>query len=112
MADRREGRLRSARELIDQMSTRPDLRFGARRVDAVDALVESLDEVLGPSVAARCRVESIFGAEARLACRDNSTAMRVRFYVPDLLTSVASRLAASDVTSIRVTVSMHGWDDA
>ena len=111
MADRREGRPRSARELIDQMSTRPDLRFGARRVDAVDALAESLDEVLGPNVAARCRIESIFGAEARLACRDNSTAMRVRFYVPDLLKSVGSRLDASDVTAIRVTVSMHGWDD-
>lgn len=94
------------------MSTRPDLRFGARRVDAVDALAESLDEVLGPGVAARCRIESIFGAEARIACRDNATAMRVRFYVPDLLKSVASRLDASDVTAIRVTVNMHGWNDA
>lgn len=99
------------RELIDRMSARPDLRFGARRVDAVDALRESMDEVLGGSVAARCRIESILGAEARLACRDNSTAMRVRFYVPDLLKSVRSRLDASDVTAIRVTVTTHGWDD-
>lgn len=112
MAERREGRPRSTRELIERMSTRPDLQFGARRVDAVDALAESLNEVLGPSVAARCRIESIFGAEARLACRDNSTAMRVRFYVPDLLKAVASRLDASDVTAIRVTVGMRGWDDA
>ena len=70
------------REMIDRMSSRSDLRFGARRVDAVDALRESLDQVLGTNLAARCRVESIFGTEARVACRDNSTAMRVRFYVP------------------------------
>lgn len=111
MADRREGRPRSTRELIDQMSTRADLQFGARRVDAVDALRESLDEVLGASVAARCRIEAMFGTEARLACRDNATAMRVRFYVPDLLKAVGSRLDAADVTAIRVTVSTHGWDD-
>ena len=112
MADRRDGRPRSMRELIDRMSSRPDLHFGARRVDAVDALRESLDEVLGASVAARCRIESIFGTEARIACRDNPTAMRIRFYVPDLLDAVGSRLDAADVTAIRVTVTTHGWDDA
>ncbi len=100
------------RELIDRMSSRSDLRFGARRVDTVDALRESLNQVLGGNVAARCRVESIRGTEARVACRDNATAMRIRFYVPDILASVTSRLDASDVTAIRVTVSTHGWDDA
>lgn len=94
------------------MSTRADLQFGARRVDAVDALRESMDEVLGGAVAARCRIESMFGTEARIACRDNATAMRVRFYVPELLRAVGSRLAPSDVTAIRVTVATHGWDDA
>ncbi len=93
------------------MSTRADLQFGARRVDAVDALRESMDEVLGSGVAARCRVESMFGTEARIACRDNSTAMRVRFYVPELLRVVGSRLGPSDVSAIRVTVVTHGWDD-
>ena len=112
MADRREGRPRSTRELIDRMSSRPDLRFGARRVDTVDALLESLDEVLGRATAARCRIVSIRGTEARIACRDNSTAMRIRFYVPDILDSVRSRLDADDVASLRVTVVTHGWDDA
>ena len=112
MADRREGRPRSARELIEEMSSRSDLRYGARRVDAVDALRESLDEVLGAGLAARCRIDSIFGTEARITCRDNSTAMRVRFYVPDILKAVASRLDAADVVTVRVTVGMHGWDDA
>lgn len=112
MADRREGRPRSVRELVDRMSSRSDMRFGARRVNAVDALRESMDEVLGCGVAARCRIDSIFGTEARIACRDNSTAMRVRFYVPDILKSLAARLDAADVTAIRVTVAMHGWDDA
>lgn len=111
MADRREGRPLSARELIDRMSTRPDLRFGARRVDAVDALRESLDEVLGSSLAARCRIEAVFGTEARIACRENSTAMRIRFYVPDILKAVGSRLEAADLTAIRVTATAHGWDD-
>ena len=92
------------------MSSRSDFQFGARRVDAVDALRESLDEVLGADVAARCRIESMFGTEARITCRDNSTAMRVRFYVPDVLKSVGSRLDPADVTAIRVTVSTSGWD--
>ena len=100
------------REMIDRMSDRSDLRFGARRVDAVDALRESLDQVLGTNLAGRCRVESIFGTEARVACRDNSTAMRVRFYVPDILEAVGSRLDPADVTAIRVTVTTYGWDDA
>ena len=111
MADRGEGQPRSMRELIDRMSTRSDLQLGARRVDAVDALQASLDEVLGGDVAARCRIEAIFGTEARIACHSNSTAMRVRFYVPDILAAVRSRLDAADIAAIRVTVSIHGWDD-
>lgn len=112
MADRREGRPRSVRELVDRMASRSDMRFGARRVGAVDALRESMEEVLGCRVAARCRIESMFGTEARVACRDNATALRVRFYVPDLLSAVGARLDAADVTSIRVTVATHGWNDA
>lgn len=94
------------------MASRSDMRFGARRVDAVDALQESMDEVLGCGVATRCRIESMFGTEARIACRDNAMAMRVRFYVPELLRAVGSRLGPSDVTAIRVIVATHGWDDA
>ncbi|MDE2869609.1 MAG: DUF721 domain-containing protein [Chloroflexota bacterium] len=109
MADRREGRPRSIREVVEGLSNRPDLRYGARRLDAADALREVLDELLGPAVAGRCRVGSIIGAEARLECRDNATGFRVRFYVPDILEAVAARLEAGDVRAIRVTVSAHGW---
>ena len=111
MADRRLGGPRSIRELVEGLSNRPDLRYGSRRVDAVDALREAVEEVLGTSVAARCRVRSITGTEARIECQDNATAQRVRFYVPDVLQAVRSRLDANDVTSIRVTVNTHGWSD-
>ena len=111
MADRRAGRPRSIREVLEGLSDRPDLRYGARRLDAADALRDVLGEVLGTAVAARCRVGSITGAEARLECRDNATAFRARFYVPDILEAVAARLAATDVQAIRVTVSAHGWPD-
>ena len=111
MAERRVGGPRSIRELVGDLSSRADLRYGARRLDASDALRDSLHEVLGQSLAARCRIESIFGTEARIACRDNSTAMRVRFYVPAILVAARSRLAADDVTSIRVSVSLQGWNE-
>ncbi len=111
MADRREGRPRSIREVVEGLSNRPDLRYGARRLDAADALREVLDELLGTAVAGRCRVGSIIGTEARLECRDNATAFRVRFYVPDILEAVAARMEADDVQAIRVTVSAHGWRD-
>ena len=111
MADRREGRPRSIRDLVEGLSVRPDLRYGARRLDTADALREVLGEVLGTAVAARCRVGSINGTEVRLECRDNATAFRARFYVPDILQAVAARLEADDVKTIRVTVSAHGWPD-
>jgi hypothetical protein len=111
VAERREGGPRRIGDLIQGMSTRADLRFGARRVDAVDALREALDEVLGESVAARCRAGSIIGTEARVECRDSATALRVRFQVPDILQTVRTRLVAADVTAIRVTVATHGWCD-
>lgn len=110
MADRRAGRPRSIREVLEGLSDRPDLRYGARRLDAADALRDVLGEVLGTAVAARCRVGSITGAEARLECRDNATAFRVRFYVPDILKAIRARLEADDVTAIRVTVSSHDWE--
>ena len=109
MADRRVGGPRSIRELVEGLSNRSDLRYGSRRVDAVDALREAVEEVLGTSVATRCRVRSITGTEARIEGRDNATAQRVRFYVPGILQAVRSRLDANDVISIRVTVNTHGW---
>ena len=112
MAERRIGGPRSIRDLMVGLSNRADLRHGARRVDAVDALWESFREVVGEDVAARCRVGSIIGTEARIECRDNATAQRVRFYVPDILQAVHARLDANDVTAIRVTVATHGWSDA
>ena len=111
VADRREGRPRSIREVVEGLSNRADLRYGARRLDAADALRDVLGDVLGPAAAARCRVGSIIGAEARLECRDNATAFRLRFYVPGILEAVAARLEADDVQAIRVTVSAHGWPD-
>ena len=112
MAERREGGPRSIRELVEGLSSRADLRYGARRVSAVDALQDALREVAGGEVAARCRVGAIMGTQARVECRDNATAQRVRFYVPDILQAVRSRLDAADVTAIRVTVDTHGWTQA
>jgi len=111
VADRRQGRPRSIREVVEGLSNRADLRYGARRLDAADVLRDVIREVLGTAVAARCRVGSIIGTEARLECGDNATAFRVRFYVPDILEAVAARLEADDVKTIRVTVSAHGWPD-
>ena len=110
MADRRDGRPRSIREVVEGLSNRPDLRYGARRLDSVDTVRDVLDQVLGPA-AARCRVGSIIGTEVSLECRDNATAFRLRFYIPDILEAVAARLEADDVQAIRVTVSAHGWPD-
>ena len=112
MAERRIGGPRSIRELVEGLSSRADLRYGARRVSAVDALQDALREVAGEEVAARCRVGAIMGTQARVECRDNATAQRVRFYVPDILQAVRSRLDAADVTAIRVTVDTHGWTEA
>lgn len=112
MAERRVGQPRSIRELVGDLTNRADLRYGARRLDASDALREALGQVAGADVADRCRIESILGTEARIACRDNSTAMRVRFYVPDILIAARARLAADDVTAIRVSVSVQDWDEA
>ena len=112
MAERRIGGPRSIRELVEGLSSRADLRYGARRVSAVDALQDALREVAGGEVAARCRVGAIMGTQARVECRDNATAQRVRFYVPDILQAVRSRLDAADVTAIRVTVDTHGWTEA
>ena len=112
MAERRIGGPRSIRELVEGLSSRADLRYGARRVSAVDALQDALREVAGEEVAARCRVGAIMGTQARVECRDNATAQRVRFYVPDILQAIRSRLDAADVTAIRVTVDTHGWTEA
>lgn len=111
MAERRVGGPRPIRDLVHGLADRADLRYGARRVDATDALRQALAESLGGSIAVRCRVGSIIGTEARIECRDNATALRVRFYVPNILQAVRARLDAADVTSIRVTVAPYGWSD-
>ena len=112
MAERRIGGPRSIRELVEGLSSRADLRYGARRVSAVDALQDALREVAGGEVAARCRVGAIMGTQARIECRDNATAQRVRFYVPDILNSVCSKLETQDIKSIRVTVATFGWTES
>ncbi len=100
---------RGIRDVVRRLADRADLRYGARRVTAADALAAALAEVLGAERAAGCRVGAMIGAEARIECRENATAQRVRFQTPQILAAVQARLDADDVTALRVSVATESW---
>ena len=101
--------MRSLGELVQELCARPELRFGRRRVNALEAIERALADVVGADAPQRCRPGAIMGTTATLECRTNAVAQRLSLVAPDVLRRVCEILANDDVQAFRVTVEVDGW---